>query len=118
MALTVEAIRHVHFEDLGTLAPALAGAGAAIRYREAGQDDLAAVDPLAADLLVVLGGPIGAGDDALYPFLADELRILEARLAAGRPTLGVCLGAQLMARALGARRAHLMGVLMGPLMVG
>lgn len=103
MAPTVEAIRHVHFEDLGTLAPALAERGAAIRYREAGLDDLTAVDPLAADLLVVLGGPISAGDDALYSFLADELRILESRLAAGRPTLGVCLGAQLMARAIGAR---------------
>jgi GMP synthase (glutamine-hydrolysing) len=97
------AIRHVAFEDLGLLAPLLAERGFAPRYLEAPTDDLDAEDPLAPDLLVVLGGPIGAYEDAQYPFLRPELRLLERRLAASRPTLGLCLGAQLMARALGAR---------------
>jgi GMP synthase (glutamine-hydrolysing) len=97
------AIRHVAFEDLGLLAPLLAERGFSARYAEAPTDDLAAEDPLAPDLVVVLGGPIGAYEEALYPFVRDELRLLERRLAAGRPTLGICLGAQLMARALGAR---------------
>jgi GMP synthase (glutamine-hydrolysing) len=97
------AIRHVHFEDLGLLAPLLAARGHAVRYLEAPVDDLDAEDALAPDLLVMLGGPIGAYEESLYPFLAGELRLLERRLAAGRPTLGLCLGAQLMARALGAR---------------
>jgi GMP synthase (glutamine-hydrolysing) len=100
---TVVAIRHVAFEDLDRLAPLLAERGHAIRYLEAPTDDLDAEDPLAPDLLVVLGGPIGAYEEALYPFLASELRLLERRLAAGRPTLGICLGAQILARALGAR---------------
>lgn len=99
----VHAIRHVAFEDLGAFAPAFASLGYAMQTFDAGVDDLAAVDPLAADVMVVLGGPIGAGDDALYPFLADELRLIESRLRAGRPIIGVCLGAQLIARALGAR---------------
>jgi GMP synthase (glutamine-hydrolysing) len=99
---TCIALRHVAFEDVGLLAPLLAERGFALCYREAGLDDLSAMDPLAPDLLVVLGGPIGAMDEGAYPFLGDEVRLLERRLEAGRPTLGVCLGAQLMARALGA----------------
>jgi GMP synthase (glutamine-hydrolysing) len=99
----VLAIRHVHFEDLGVFAQVLTARGWDIAFREAGTDDLAAIDPLAADLLVVLGGPIGAYEDHLYPFLGLELRLLERRLAKARPTLGICLGAQLMARALGAK---------------
>jgi GMP synthase (glutamine-hydrolysing) len=97
------ALRHVAFEDLGSFEPVLRAAGYAITYVEAGYDDLTALDPLSSDLVVVLGGPIGAYDDGDYPFLRDELRLIEARLAAGRPLIGLCLGAQLMARALGAK---------------
>lgn len=100
---TVLAIRHVQFEDLGGFADVLGGNGFAVHYRDAGVDDLRALDPLAPELLVVLGGPIGAYEDHLYPFLKDELSLLERRLKANRPTLGICLGGQLMARALGAR---------------
>lgn len=98
----VLAIRHVAFEDLGLLAPLLETRGHRIRYLEAGVDELA-LDAVQPDLLVVLGGPIGAGEDRDYPFLTAELRLLERRLAADRPLLGICLGSQLMARALGAR---------------
>jgi GMP synthase (glutamine-hydrolysing) len=96
-------IRHVECEDLGTLASALRQRGLVARYIEAGIDDLGRLNALAPDLLVVLGGPIGAYQEGAYPFLTDELRLLERRLAADLPTLGICLGAQLMARALGAR---------------
>lgn len=97
------AIRHLHFEDLGTLAPILEGAGYQARYVDICVEDLAALNPVESDLLIVLGGPIGAYQDDLYPTLKDELKLLEKRLAGQRPTLGICLGAQLMARALGAR---------------
>ena len=100
---TAVAIRHVCFEDLGSFAAVLSARGFDVTYLDAGVDDLASLDAIAPDLLVVLGGPIGAYEEAIYPFLADELRLLERRLAADRPTLGLCLGAQLMARALGAR---------------
>lgn len=95
-------IRHVAFEDLDGFAPLLNERGYSAVYHEAGRHDLSALDAHAPDLVVVLGGPIGAYDDDAYPFLRHELRLLERRLAAGRPTLGICLGAQLMARALGA----------------
>lgn len=103
MSKTVLALRHLAFEDLGLLEPLLRERGyARIDYRDAGVDALDAAEAEAADLLVVLGGPIGAEDEALYPVLTEELRLIERRLAAGRPLLGICLGAQLMARALGA----------------
>jgi GMP synthase (glutamine-hydrolysing) len=103
VAKTAIAIRHVDFEDLGALDDALCRHGYAVRYCEAGVDNIGEVDPLAPDLIIVLGGPIGAYQELDYPFLAQELALLERRLAAARPTLGICLGAQLMARALGAR---------------
>lgn len=95
-------INHVAFEDLGTLAIALEQHNYAITDMEASVDKLSALDPFVADLVVVLGGPIGAYEEGAYPFLVNELKFLERRLAEDLPTLGICLGAQLMARALGA----------------
>lgn len=99
---TALAIRHLHFEDLGTLEPLLRARGYRVRYVDPTGDDLVALDVLSPALMVVLGGPVGAFDEPRYPWLAAELRAVRARLDAGRPLLGICLGAQLMARALGA----------------
>ena len=73
------------------------------QYIDATTDDLRAIDLARCDLLAVLGGPIGAYEETLYPFLSDELALIERRLASSRPIIGICLGAQLMAHALGAR---------------
>lgn len=65
-----------------------------------------APDPAAdvrAPLLVVLGGPMGVYDADRFPFLKTELEVLRVRLAAGRPSIGLCLGAQLLAAAAGSR---------------
>ena len=97
------AIRHVPFEDLGLIGPLLAARKHSVNYVEAPTADLGALDALAPDLLVVLGGPIGVYEGDRYPFLDAEVRLLERRLTAGKPTLGICLGSQLMAKALGAR---------------
>jgi GMP synthase (glutamine-hydrolysing) len=103
MMKTALAIRHVAFEDLGLVADALAGAGYRAEYREAGVDPLEADELVGADLLVVLGGPIGVYEEDAYPFLADEVAAVAARLQRRRPTLGICLGAQIMAKASGQR---------------
>lgn len=99
---TILAVRHLAFEDLGLLAPLLHERGHTVRYLDAGVDPITPARLHDADLVVVLGGPIGANDEDRYPFLTGELRALEARLRARLPTLGICLGAQLMARAMGA----------------
>jgi GMP synthase (glutamine-hydrolysing) len=100
---TVTAICHVAFEDLGSFEPEFQSFGYTIKYLEAGRDDLGRVIQRAPDILVILGGPIGAGNESDYPFLKDELAVLGQRARANLPTLGICLGSQLMARALGAR---------------
>lgn len=100
---TLLALRHVAFEDLGAFAPALEARGYAIEYLEPGLQPLSARDPQAPDLLVILGGPISVYENALYPFLNGEIDFIRDRLQAGKPTLGICLGAQLIACALGAR---------------
>jgi GMP synthase (glutamine-hydrolysing) len=102
---TVLAIRHLGFEHLGVWHAALESRGFAIRYADPAREHLDAIDAAVPDLLIVLGAPIGAFDDELYPFLTSEVRLIERRLASGGPLLGICLGAQLMARALGAKVA-------------
>ncbi|WP_413195526.1 glutamine amidotransferase [Pararobbsia alpina] len=97
------ALTHVAFEDLGSLEPELIDAGFEIEVVDACTADLRAIDPQEADLLVVLGGPIGVYERETYPFIGPELALIAERLAVRRPTLGICLGAQMLAAALGAR---------------
>jgi GMP synthase (glutamine-hydrolysing) len=97
------AIRHVAFEDLGLLSAILDQAGWSVAYCDASVNNLADPSIAKADLLIVLGGPISVYDSETYPFLTREITLLERRLAGDLPTLGICLGSQLMAHALGAR---------------
>jgi GMP synthase (glutamine-hydrolysing) len=97
------AIRHVAFEDLGLLAPIMEREGWTVSFCDAAVDDLSHRSIRDAELLIVLGGPIGVYEADNYPFLNAELALLEHRLQRDLPTLGICLGAQLMARALGSR---------------
>ncbi len=110
---TAVALRHVHFEDLGILEPLLTARGYRVDHVDV---DAQAVDTehvADADLLVVLGGPIGVDDIESYPFLRTEKEMIARRLRARRPVLGVCLGAQLIAEALGAEVRPTGGVEIG-----
>lgn len=107
MTMRCVAIRHLAFEDLGLFEPVLKQRGYEVNYVQAGMDVLSKQDWEAADLVVVLGGPIGVGDIDDYPWLDDEVAGIRRRLARQRPLLGLCLGAQLIAFALGARVAPL-----------
>lgn len=101
MTGTVLALRHVAFEDAGLVETACRDRGLSLTYVDVPRADLSSIDPLAPDLLVVLGGPIGVYETQAYPFLSPEIDLIRTRLAADKPTLGLCLGAQLMAVALG-----------------
>ena len=98
-------LRHVAFEGLGVLTDLLPEYGFVTRIREIGVDLFPADDIASCNLLIVLGGPIGVYETEAYPFLVEELAAIGARLREKKPTLGICLGAQLMAAALGAKVA-------------
>lgn len=104
---TVNVIRHLAFEDLGSFTAVLQANEYQINYIEAADfaltpDDLSQFNALADDLLIILGGPISVNDASLFPFIAPEINLLKRRIAADKPTLGICLGAQLIASAMGA----------------
>ena len=96
-------LRHVQAEGLGLLANVLRERGIHHRYLDLPRGDPAPRDLRGVGGLIVLGGPMAVYEGARYPFLATEAELVERALTAGRPVLGVCLGAQLIAQVLGAR---------------
>ena len=96
-------IRHVVHEGIAGFRAPIEDVGFAIERVAACETDWAALDVLSPDLLVVMGGPMGVYEAAAHPWITAEVDAIARRLAAGRATLGVCLGAQMMAAALGAR---------------
>jgi GMP synthase (glutamine-hydrolysing) len=100
----VIAVRHVAFEDLGVFEDVLLERGFRVSYVDAARDHLLLrVRERDPALLVLLGGPVGAYEDESYPFLESEKALVRDRVARQRPSLGICLGAQVIAAAMGAR---------------
>jgi GMP synthase (glutamine-hydrolysing) len=97
------AFRHVPHESLGTLEVTLAAADLPFRYVDSFDTAVAPPDPSQCRGAVVLGGPMNVDESEKYPFLAQELDWIRAALAARLPLLGICLGSQLLAKALGAK---------------
>ena len=95
--------QHVAVEPLGTLLPLLRSYGLRIRYVNFERERDAEPSVEGYDGLIVLGGPMSAWDDEHHPHLARETDAIRAALERNVPILGICLGAQLLARALGAR---------------
>ena len=93
--------QHVAAEPLGTLDPLIRARGHRIRFAnfERQPDAQPNVDPYRG--LIVLGGPMNVEDHAHRQHLRTELRAIERMLAQGKPVLGICLGAQLLAHVLG-----------------
>jgi len=94
--------QHVPFEILGTLNPLLKEAGFRIRYVNFGRDPHAQPDLEGYDGLVILGGPMSVNDTHNHPHLKTEVELVRRAIDRQTPILGICLGAQLIAKALGA----------------
>lgn len=94
-------IRHAPYERLAGFRAPIEAAGYAIEHVDVADSGFTACDLVAPDLLVVLGGPMAVYERDAHPWIAGEVARLAARLAAEKPTLGVCLGAQMIAAALG-----------------
>jgi GMP synthase-like glutamine amidotransferase len=94
--------QHVPFEGLGSIERWLEKAGyrtSCTRFFESAELPQAE----GIDLLVVMGGPMSANDEAQFPWLSAEKRFIREVVRLGKPVLGICLGAQLIASAMGAR---------------
>jgi GMP synthase (glutamine-hydrolysing) len=106
MPKPVLAIRHVPFETLGTLEHYLDDAGVGYEYLDMFGPPtvgLLGFEPSQWSGLVILGGPMNVDETDKYPFLADELTWIRQAIDAKLPLLGICLGSQLIAKALGSR---------------
>jgi GMP synthase (glutamine-hydrolysing) len=95
-------LQHHPVENLGTIADALEEAALAWQYVRVHEGHPVPGDMKGAGGLIVMGGPMGVYQADRYPFLRDEMRLIESAAKDNLPILGVCLGAQIVAAALGA----------------
>ena len=102
MTMNIHWLQHVPFEGLGAI-----GRWAGSKGHTLSCTRLFAGDPFPEQgefgMLVVMGGPMGIYDDRAYPWLITEKSFIRTAINAGKPVLGICLGAQLIADVLGAR---------------
>src|SRR5208282_3518902 len=100
--MKVQVFQHVQFEGLGCIRPWLETRGAQIGYTRFFQGDTLPA-PNGIDLIIAMGGPMSVNDERDLPWLKQEKQFIRAAIARGVSVLGICLGAQLIASALGAR---------------
>ncbi len=100
--MLINCLQHVPFEGPFSIADWAAAHGHSLRVTPL-YDGVAPPEPADFDWLVIMGGPMGVGDEVYYPWLAAEKDLICRGIALGKTLVGVCLGAQLLAEALGAR---------------
>ncbi len=96
------AIQHIGYEDLGSFEPVLKSRGFEVKYfcsRNIDYKGLFASDP---DLVINLGGPMSVYDDEKHPWVHAEQQFIAERIESEKPLMGICFGAQMIAKALGA----------------
>jgi GMP synthase-like glutamine amidotransferase len=98
-------LQHTTTEGPGRVAELLAARKIELDVRHVYKGDAVPERLAPGELVVAMGGPMGVGDidDPRYPFIAQEITLLREAIARDRPALGICLGAQMLAAAAGAR---------------
>jgi GMP synthase-like glutamine amidotransferase len=100
--MRIQCLKHVPFEGPAAIADWAQSRGHSLALAELHRGDpLPALDSF--ERLVVMGGPMGVGDESVYGWLAPEKALIRAAIGAGKSVVGVCLGAQLIAEVLGGR---------------
>jgi GMP synthase-like glutamine amidotransferase len=100
--MRVHYLQHIHFESLGRMDEMLRSRGHSLSAsRLYASPELPGLEDF--DALIAMGGSMSVNDEDEYPWLAPEKRLVREASLAGKPVLGVCLGAQLIAASLGAR---------------
>jgi GMP synthase (glutamine-hydrolysing) len=94
-------VYHVQKQDLGSIKEVLEARGFTLEYLEAQADELPNIAADAHDLTVILGGPMGVYEADQHPYLLNEIDYIQRRMKLDKPLLGICLGAQLIAKSLG-----------------
>ncbi|VAW48624.1 Glutamine amidotransferase, class I [hydrothermal vent metagenome] len=95
-------LQHVPFEGLGSIEPWLQNVGYEISSTQFfNSENLPEIEDI--DLLVVMGGPMSVNDESEYSWLVTEKKFIKSVVEAGKPVLGICLGAQLIANSMGGK---------------
>jgi GMP synthase (glutamine-hydrolysing) len=95
-------VRHTPFEGIAGFREPVEAAGYVLDRIDVSCQSFADIDFEAPDLLLLMGGPMGVYETGAHPWIPCEIAAIRRRIEAGKPTLGVCLGSQLIAAALGA----------------
>lgn len=99
--MNVHILQHVAFEEIGSIDAWLTQRNANVAYTRFHEStELPSLSEI--DLVIIMGGPMSVHDEVEFPWLVEEKRFLREAIDAGIPMLGICLGAQLLASALGA----------------
>jgi GMP synthase-like glutamine amidotransferase len=101
--MNIHILQHVSFESPGMIIEWAAARQHPLSYTYLFEQDIVYPDITAFDMLIIMGGPMGVYEEAQWPWMKAEKSFIKQAVDAGKMVLGICLGSQLLAEALGAK---------------